>query len=135
MVGPVREQMVARELTTPTPAGGMLAVSGMAVRNALVRVSLAGVPSTAVMTTDISVFTMDLGEIWFGRNQSSRTVSRARMQRTWPAIAGFLFCCIVGALCEQAFGLTSFAVPTLLSLGAIGFSWRDPRPAKNPARP
>jgi uncharacterized membrane protein YoaK (UPF0700 family) len=114
--------------------GGMLAVSGMAVQNALVRISLAGVPSTAVMTTNISVFTMDLGEIWFGRNQSSRTESRVRIQRTWPAIAGFLVGCILGALCEPAFGLASFAVPTLLSLAAIGFglTWRDPQSAKSP---
>jgi uncharacterized membrane protein YoaK (UPF0700 family) len=69
------------------------------------------------MTTNISVFTMDLGEIWFGKNQSSRTASRVRIQRALPAIAGFLVGCILGALCEPAFGLASFAVPTLLSLG------------------
>ena len=38
---------------------GTLGVSAMAVQNALVRVSLRGAPSTAVMTTNITVFTME----------------------------------------------------------------------------
>ena len=42
---------------------GMLGVAAMAVQNALVRISLTGAPSTAVMTTNVTVFTMDLGEI------------------------------------------------------------------------
>jgi uncharacterized membrane protein YoaK (UPF0700 family) len=37
---------------------GMLGVSAMAVQNALVRVSLTGAPSTAVMTTNVTTFTM-----------------------------------------------------------------------------
>jgi uncharacterized membrane protein YoaK (UPF0700 family) len=100
---------------------GMLAVSGMAVQNALVRVSLAGAPSTAVMTTNISVFTMDVGEIWFGRSQSGRAKARVRARRTWPAIAGFLLGCALGAVCEPAFGLVALVIPTLLSLSAIAF--------------
>jgi uncharacterized membrane protein YoaK (UPF0700 family) len=101
---------------------GMLAVSGMAVQNALVRVSLTGAPSTAVMTTNVSVFTMDIGEILFGQSASGRARARVRAQRTWPAIAGFLVGCALGALCEPAFGRAAFVVPTLLSLGAIGFA-------------
>jgi uncharacterized membrane protein YoaK (UPF0700 family) len=101
---------------------GMLAVSGMAVQNALVRVSLSGAPSTAVMTTNISVFTMDVGAIWFGRNQADRARARVRARHTWPAIAGFLLGCAVGAACEPAFGLTALVIPALLSFGAIGFA-------------
>ena len=100
---------------------GMLAVSGMAVQNALVRVSLAGAPSTAVMTTNVSVFTMDVGEIWFGRNQVGRAKARARARRTWPAIVGSILGCIFGAVFERAFGLVAPAVPTLICLSAIGF--------------
>jgi uncharacterized membrane protein YoaK (UPF0700 family) len=100
---------------------GMLAVSGMAVQNALVRVSLTGSPSTAVMTTNISVFTMDVGEIWFGRSQSGRAKARVRARHTWPAIAGFLLGCALGAVCEPVFGLWALVIPTALSLSAIGF--------------
>jgi hypothetical protein len=74
----------------------MLAVSGMAVQNALVRVSLTGAPSTAVMTTNVSVFTMDIGEILFGQSESGRARARVRAQRTWPAIVGFLLGCVLG---------------------------------------
>jgi uncharacterized membrane protein YoaK (UPF0700 family) len=100
---------------------GMMAVSGMAVQNALVRVSLTGAPSTAVMTTNVTVFAMDIGEIWFGTNEADRAKARIRARRTWPAIAGFLVGCVLGAVCEPAFGLMAFAVPTLLALGAVGF--------------
>ena len=100
---------------------GMFAVSGMAVQNALVRVSLANAPSTAVMTTNVTLFAMDLGEICFGGRPSDDAKARIRARRTWPAIAGFLIGCALGAVCEPAFGLMALAVPTLLSLGAIGF--------------
>jgi uncharacterized membrane protein YoaK (UPF0700 family) len=100
---------------------GMFAVSGMAVQNAMVRVSLADAPSTAVMTTNVTVFAMDVGEICFGVSQSGRARARSRARRTWPVIAGFLIGCAFGAVCVPAFGLTGLAVPALLSLAAIGF--------------
>ena len=106
---------------------GMFAVAGMAVQNALVRVSLADAPSTAVMTTNVTVFAMDLGEICFGGSQSGRARARSRARRTWPAIAGFLTGCALGAICEPAFGLAALAVPALLSLVAIGFGVKGSR--------
>ncbi|HLG79880.1 MAG TPA: YoaK family protein [Bradyrhizobium sp.] len=106
---------------------GMFAVSGMAVQNALVRVSLADAPSTAVMTTNVTVFAMDVGQICFGGSRSDHAKARIRAGRTWPAIAGFLIGCALGAVCEPAFGLMALAVPTLLSLGAIGFGLSGPQ--------
>lgn len=56
----------------PNTAGailsGMLGVSAMAVQNALVQVSLKGAPSTAVMTTNVTRFRMDLGEVLLGHD-------------------------------------------------------------------
>jgi uncharacterized membrane protein YoaK (UPF0700 family) len=98
----------------------MFAVSAMAVQNALVRVSVADAPSTAVMTTNVTVFAMDIGEICFGGHRSEQAKVRMRARRTWPAIAGFLIGCALGAVCEPAFGLKALAVPTLLALAAIG---------------
>src|SRR6202022_2017935 len=46
---------------------GMLGVSAMAVQNALVQISLKGAPSTAVMTTNITRFMMDVGDVMLGR--------------------------------------------------------------------
>jgi uncharacterized membrane protein YoaK (UPF0700 family) len=42
---------------------GMLGVSAMAVQNALVQISLKGAPSTAVMTSNVTRFAMDVGEV------------------------------------------------------------------------
>ena len=39
---------------------GMMAVSAMAVQNAIVQVSIKGMPATAVMTTNVSRFVVDL---------------------------------------------------------------------------
>src|ERR1700688_4662424 len=46
---------------------GMLGVSAMAVQNALVQISLKGAPATAVMTTNITRFMMDVGDVLLGR--------------------------------------------------------------------
>src|SRR4051794_16995164 len=84
---------------------GMLGVSAMAVQNALVQISLRGVPSTAVMTTNITRFTMDIGEVMFARKQSDVAKARDRAMLTWPAIVGFAIGCGLGATCEAAIGL------------------------------
>ena len=57
---------------------GMFGVSAMAVQNALVPIALKGVPSTAVMTTNITRFTVDLVELLVGRN--AEEIERARHQ-------------------------------------------------------
>jgi uncharacterized membrane protein YoaK (UPF0700 family) len=57
------------------PFAGMLGVAAMAVQNALVRISLSGAPSTAVMTTNVTVFTMDLREILLAQDALPRRVS------------------------------------------------------------
>jgi uncharacterized membrane protein YoaK (UPF0700 family) len=98
---------------------GMLGVSAMAVQNALVRISIRGAPSTAVMTTNITVFSIDLGEIWLGKDAKRAALARARAKHTWPAIAGFVIGCALGAACEAAFGLQSLALPTGFALLAF----------------
>jgi uncharacterized membrane protein YoaK (UPF0700 family) len=98
---------------------GMLGVSAMAVQNALVQISLKGSPSTAVMTTNITRFTMDVGEVMFGREPADLAKARSRAMRTWPAIVGFAVGCGLGAACEAAIGLRSLALPTGLALLAL----------------
>jgi uncharacterized membrane protein YoaK (UPF0700 family) len=98
---------------------GMLGVSAMAVQNALVQISLKGAPSTAVMTTNITRFMMDLGEMILGREPVEVAKARSRAQRTWPAILGFAVGCGLGATCEAASGPTALALPTGLALLAL----------------
>jgi uncharacterized membrane protein YoaK (UPF0700 family) len=98
---------------------GMLGVSAMAVQNALVQVSLVGAPSTAVMTTNITRFMMDIGVVMLGREPAKVAKAGRRAMRTWPAIVGFAVGCGLGAACEAAIGLRSLALPPGLALLAL----------------
>jgi uncharacterized membrane protein YoaK (UPF0700 family) len=98
---------------------GMFGVSAMAVQNALVQISLRGVPSTAVMTTNITRFMMDIGEVMFARKLSDVAKARDRARLTWPAIVGFAIGCGLGAACEAAIGLMSLALPVGLAALAV----------------
>lgn len=102
---------------------GMLGVSAMAVQNALVQVSLTGAPSTAVMTTNVTRFTMDVGEMLLGHDSDKAAKSRRRAKHTWPAIVGFTIGCGFGAVCESVAGLWSLALPTALAMVAIAMSF------------
>jgi uncharacterized membrane protein YoaK (UPF0700 family) len=96
---------------------GMLGVSAMAVQNEVARISLKGAPSTAVMTTNITLLAIDVGEILFGRNLHA--AARQRAKRTWPAVIGFLVGCALGAACESTFGLRSLMLPVAIALVAL----------------
>ena len=98
---------------------GMLGVSAMAVQNALVQISLKGAPSTAVMTTNITRFMMDVGDVMLGRKPADVAKARDRAMRTLPAIVGFAVGCGLGATCEAAIGLWSPALPAGLALVAV----------------
>jgi uncharacterized membrane protein YoaK (UPF0700 family) len=104
---------------------GMLGVAAMAVQNALVRL-LVGAPSTSVMTTDITVFMMDIGAMLFRRDTDEVAYARNRARRTWPAIIGFTAGCSLGALLEAVIGPWSLALPIVFASVALalGFSVR-----------
>ena len=105
--------------TAAATTGGMLGVSAMAVQNALIQVSLKGAPGTAVMTTNITRFTVDLGTILLRSDRDTTVGARDRANRTWPSIVGFTIGCVLGAACETRFNLRSLALPTVLSLVAL----------------
>jgi uncharacterized membrane protein YoaK (UPF0700 family) len=104
---------------------GMLGVSAMAVQNALVQISLRGAPSTAVMTTNLTRFMMDCGEVLLGRDPQSIAQARISARHTWPAIAGFATGGAIGAACEALFGLWSLVLPTGLALLAFAMALAD----------
>jgi uncharacterized membrane protein YoaK (UPF0700 family) len=104
---------------------GMLGVSAMAVQNALVQISLKGAPSTAVMTTNITHFMMDVGGVLLGRDPVEVATARSRAKRTWPAIVGFAAGCALGAACEASLGPWSLALPTGLALLALAMALAD----------
>ncbi|MGY8668726.1 DUF1275 family protein [Bradyrhizobium sp. UFLA05-109] len=101
---------------------GMLGVLAMAVQNALVRLSLREAPGTAIMTTNITLYAIDVAEILLGRNAVSVASARRRASHTWPAILGFLIGCALGGACEAALGLKAVVLPVSLAFLAVALS-------------
>lgn len=102
---------------------GMLGVAAMAVQNALVQISLPGTPSTAVMTTNVTRFVMDLGSILVGRDPQEAADACNRLKHAWPVILCFAVGGGLGAACEAAYGLRSLALPAGLALVAFAMSF------------
>ena len=96
----------------------------MAVHNALVQISLRGAPSTAIMTTNVTRFAMDVGQLLLGGDPAAVARARNQAARTLPVIIGFTVGCGVGAMCEAAIGLRSLVLPVGLALFAfaLGFA-------------
>ena len=103
----------------------MCGVAAMAVQNALVQISLTNTPTTAVMTTNITHFMLDLGEALGGRDRAQAARARARAMRILPVIVGFTIGCVFGAAFEAAAGLWSLALPTALALLAFAMGLAD----------
>jgi uncharacterized membrane protein YoaK (UPF0700 family) len=103
---------------------GMLGGSAMAVQNALVQISLKGAPSTAVMTSNVTRFALDVSKVLFGGDPADMAKARDRAARTLPVIVGFAVGCGLGAACEAAIGLWSLVPPAGLALlaFAMGFA-------------
>ena len=102
-----------------TIVAGMLGVSAMAVQNAMVVMSLKDSPSTAVMTTNITRFVMDVGEVLLRNDPDKVAEARRRAWHTFPAIIGFSCGAGLGAACFVVAGLWSLMLPTTLALLAF----------------
>jgi uncharacterized membrane protein YoaK (UPF0700 family) len=103
-------------------AAGLLGVSALAVQNALVQISLPGVPPTAVLTTNVTRFTIDLVEILVGSDPAEVAEARRRVRHNGPVVVGFTAGCGFGAWSFAAFGLWSLAMPAGLGLLALALS-------------
>ena len=102
---------------------GMLGVSAMAVQHTLVQFSIKGAPATAVMTSNVTRFAIDVGQML--RRHSPAEIAKARQQvrRTLPPIIGFATGCGVGAVCEGVVGLWAAALPAGLALIALAMEF------------
>jgi uncharacterized membrane protein YoaK (UPF0700 family) len=103
---------------------GMFGVAAMAVQNALVQISLKNSPTTAVMTTNVTRFMLDLGEVLVGRDQAEVDKARRAAIHTLPVIVGFVVGCALGAACEAVAGLRSLALPAGLALLSLAMASR-----------
>jgi uncharacterized membrane protein YoaK (UPF0700 family) len=103
---------------------GMLGVSAMAVQNALVQISIKGAPSTAVMTSNVTRFAMDVGRILLRGDPVNVAEAHNRAVQTLPVIVGFAAGCGLGAASMGALGRWALVLPTGLALlaFAMGFA-------------
>ena len=99
---------------------GMFGVAAMATQNVLGKVALKNVPSTAVMTTNITQLTVDLATLARSRRNPDEFAQAGRGARmTLPCIIGFVVGCAAGAPLEVNFGLWALALRVALALIAI----------------
>jgi uncharacterized membrane protein YoaK (UPF0700 family) len=99
---------------------GMLGVASMAIQNALVRLALPGAPSTAVMTTNVTQFTVDFATLARGHDEPNdlATVGR-RADVTLGSVIGFGVGLGLGAVLQIHFGLWSLIFPVTLAALSI----------------
>ena len=71
------------------------------------------------MTTNLTRFMMDIGEVVYGRAPADAAKARSRAKRAWPAIIGFAIGCGLGAAREATIGLGSLALPAGLAVLAL----------------
>ena len=91
----------------------------MAVQNAAVQMSVSGMPSSAVMTTNVTRFVLDVCSALVGISDDERARAGERARRTGLIIAGFALGCALGAVSEANFGLRSLLVPAGFALIAL----------------
>jgi uncharacterized membrane protein YoaK (UPF0700 family) len=108
---------------------GLLGVSAMAVQNALVQTSLKGAPTTAVMTSNVTRFAVDVGKMLLRGDPADVAKARHQATRTLPVSMSFAVGCGLGAPCEAALGMWSLALPAGLALLAFAMGF-----AAEPAR-
>jgi uncharacterized membrane protein YoaK (UPF0700 family) len=97
---------------------GMCGVAAMAVQNVLVQISIPGAPSTVVLTTNITRFTVATVESVAGP-ATNRRAALEKVAATFPPIVGFLIGCAAGCFLEWQIGLPALLLPVVLSLAAL----------------
>jgi uncharacterized membrane protein YoaK (UPF0700 family) len=92
----------------------------MAAQNALVKLELPGLPSTAVMTTNTVQLTIDFAMLIRGKGDSEDLArARSRTRLTIPAVGGFVAGCAAGGSLEIHFGLWALVLPVALAATAV----------------
>jgi uncharacterized membrane protein YoaK (UPF0700 family) len=106
----------------PADVAVMLGVCAMAVQNGLVQLSLAGAPSTAVMTTNLTRLVLDVVEVLVGHDPVAVEQARRRAAHTWPAVVGFVGGAALGGAAFAIAGLPALVVPAVLGLLALALA-------------
>lgn len=99
-------------------SAALVGVVAMAVQNAMVQISFAGSPSTAVMTGNVARFAMDVSSSVL-RGGAGAAEARERAVRSVPALLGFVAGGVLAAALEASIGLWAILLPLSLSVLAV----------------
>jgi len=105
---------------------GMLACAAMGLQNAMMRLELTALPSTTVMTINVTQAVIDAVTIASSTDIQKRNDARARSFREWPAIVAFTLGAASGAAGYAFAGLGALAVPALLCV-LLAVRYASPR--------
>jgi uncharacterized membrane protein YoaK (UPF0700 family) len=108
LVGPLDAANDGRTL-----AIGMTMVLAMGLQNALMRLDLAALPPTTVMTGNVTQATIDLVTLWRA-DGAPREVARDRLRRMAGPIVAFLLGAAGGAGGYAVLGFTSLLLPAAI---------------------
>jgi uncharacterized membrane protein YoaK (UPF0700 family) len=125
---------IGRDPDAPlTLLAAMLGLSAMGVQSTLVRLLMPGVGSTNVMTTNTTLFAIDIGELLLGWRGMSRgdvassaqfSAAQERLGALVPLGLGFLVGTAAGAFGFALFGLPCLVLVLALLLGIIVWAAR-----------
>jgi uncharacterized membrane protein YoaK (UPF0700 family) len=99
----------------------MLAAAAMGLQNAMMRLELASLPSTTVMTINVTQSAIDAVTLLSrgldpAGDAAKRAAARQRFARMWPQIAAFTAGAGAGAAGYAATGLPALLLPALLCI-------------------
>jgi uncharacterized membrane protein YoaK (UPF0700 family) len=101
----------------------MIAVSAMACQFALLRLAVPGVPSTAVMTGNLTNTVLSLLDT-LSRAQPLTEGAQERLKKTLKLLAGFFAGCVAGAAAVSLLGNWAWSLPVTLAGAAVVRSLR-----------
>jgi uncharacterized membrane protein YoaK (UPF0700 family) len=104
-------------------AGGTLAAAAMGMQNAMMRIELAGLPSTTVMTVNVTQSVIDVVTMLSRSDSAKREEARKRFLRMWPPLVAFTAGAAGGALGYALAGFSALLIPSALCL-VLGALWR-----------
>ena len=106
---------------------GMLAAGAMGLQNAMMRIELASLPSTTVMTMNVTQSVIDVVTLLSQRaDPAKRDEARKRFAHMWPQILAFTVGAAAGASGFALAGFAALLVPSVLCV-ALGGLWQQAR--------
>ena len=100
----------------------LVAASAMACQNALLHMTIAGAPSTAVMTGNLVSATLGLLDA-LSPDPATRSAAGPRIERFLPLLLGFFLGCLVAAVAVSRFGDWAWSLPAALAGLAAALRW------------